>query len=485
MINIYIISAYKNKFYTNERRCYFMNKSTIYSDIAKRTDSNVYLGVVGPVRVGKSTFIKKFMENMVIPNIKNDTIRDRAIDELPQSAKGKTIMTTEPKFIPENAVEIRPEENVSMNIRLIDCVGYIVPAAIGYIENNEPRMVMTPWYEEEIPFNMAAEIGTKKVITEHSTIGIVITTDGSITDIPREEYIEAEERVINELKEIEKPFIVLLNCVEPNSRENQKLRQEMTDKYKVPVVPVNCLELTEDTIKEILRLALYTFPVREVMLNLPSWLMSLPKDHELKRSIYDTIKKIAPSLHNINSVNASIDELSKCEYIDYAKATNIDLGSGKISCRLDLADGIFYQILSDETGLSLESEEDLMPCMLELTKIKREYDKIADAINEVNATGYGIVMPSLGELTLEEPEIVKQGGKYGVKLKASAPSIHLMKADITTEVSPIVGRHNTCYQQLLCYDFFKNSILSDKKTRQPLKLGVSKGLIQIKIPRIA
>ncbi len=416
-----------------------MNNKTVYKDIAKRTDSNIYLGIVGPVRVGKSTFIKKFMENMVIPHIENQTVKDRAIDELPQSASGKTIMTTEPKFVPEEAVKIKLEDNISLNVRMIDCVGYIVPAAIGYIENNEPRMVMTPWFEKEIPFNMAAEIGTKKVITEHSTIGIVITTDGSITDIPREEYVEAEERVIGELKAIDKPFVILLNCKEPNSRENRELRESMVKKYDVPVIAINCLELNEEIISDILKAVLYQFPVKQVAINVPTWLMNLPKEHKLKRSVYDTIKATAPKISSINNIDDVIKELTECEYIDYAKASNIDLGSGQVSCRIDMSDGIFYKILSDETGLNLNSEEDLMPCMLELTEIKKQYDKIRGAIDEVNATGYGIVMPSLYELTLEKPEIVKQGGRYGVKLKASAPSIHMMKADITTEVSPIVG----------------------------------------------
>ncbi|MBC5786543.1 stage IV sporulation protein A [Clostridium facile] len=416
-----------------------MEKNSIYQDIAKRTNGDIYVGVVGPVRTGKSTFIKKFMETLVIPNINSKFQKERAVDELPQSAAGKTIMTTEPKFIPEEAVKIVLEDNAVMNVRLIDCVGYIVPSSLGYIENEMPRMVMTPWFDSEVPFNMAAEVGTQKVITEHSTIGLVITTDGSISDIPREEYEEAEERVIQELQEINKPFVILLNCENPYSPSSQELAQEMQEKYQVAVMPVNCLELTEENIREILRQILFQFPVKEVNIDMPKWITMLQKDHWLKSSLFQTIRDTYQDLSHIFQVSKTLDQLKDCEYITGCMVDQIDLGSGTANIQVNLKNDLFYQILGETTGLEISGEADLMPCMIELAEIKKKYDKVSSALEEVEATGYGIVMPTMDELTLEEPEIVKQGGKYGVRLKAEAPSIHMMKANIKTEVSPIVG----------------------------------------------
>ena len=409
-----------------------MEKNSIYQDIAKRTNGDIYVGVVGPVRTGKSTFIKKFMETLVIPNINSKFQKERAVDELPQSAAGKTIMTTEPKFIPEEAVKIVLEDNAVMNVRLIDCVGYIVPSSLGYIENEMPRMVMTPWFDSEVPFNMAAEVGTQKVITEHSTIGLVITTDGSISDIPREEYEEAEERVIQELQEINKPFVILLNCENPYSPSSQELAQEMQEKYQVAVMPVNCLELTEENIREILRQILFQFPVKEVNIDMPKWITMLQKDHWLKSSLFQTIRDTYQDLSHIFQVSKTLDQLKDCEYITGCMVDQIDLGSGTANIQVNLKNDLFYQILGETTGLEISGEADLMPCMIELAEIKKKYDKVSSALEEVEATGYGIVMPTMDELTLEEPEIVKQGGKYGVRLKAEAPSIHMMKANIKT-----------------------------------------------------
>ncbi len=411
----------------------------IYNDIAKRTKNEVYIGVVGPVRTGKSTFIKKFMETLVIPNIDNDFLRERATDELPQSSGGKTIMTTEPKFIPEEAVKITLPDNASLNVRLIDCVGYIVPSSLGYFENEMPRMVHTPWFDEEVPFNMAAEVGTQKVITDHSTLGLVITTDGSITDIPREEYEEAEERVIAELSEINKPFIILLNTENPKSEATKSLKSYMEEKYKKRVYPVNCLELSEDNIKEILKEFLFEFPVKECNIRLPHWIISLKKDNWLKKSVFDSIKDAFCYVKKISDIKDITEKVKGCEHIEKASVENIDLGKGIATLDISLKDHLFYKILGDMTGLDIKNEASLMPCMIELANCKREYDKLKGALDEVTATGYGIVMPSMDELSLEEPEIVKQGGKYGVKLRASAPSIHMMRADIQTEVSPIVG----------------------------------------------
>lgn len=416
-----------------------MENTTIYQDISKRTDGDIYIGVVGPVRTGKSTFIKKFMETMVLPNIDSEHRRERAVDELPQSAAGKTIMTTEPKFIPEEAVKISVDSAATFNVRMIDCVGYIVPSALGYIENEQPRMVMTPWFDREIPFNMAAEIGTKKVINEHSTIGLVITTDGSISDIARSEYEEAEQRVVEELKTINKPFVVLLNCVSPKSAANRELRSRLEEKYGVPVIAVNCLEMDEDDIREILTRILYEFPVKEVALSIPKWIMNLEKGHWLRESIYTQIRAVAQDLGRISTAEGTLDRLRECENIDDLRLSGIDLGSGSIRCRVDIDNGLFYRILGEATGLEISDEESLLPCMVELARVKAQYDKIRGALEEVSATGYGIVMPTMEELSLEEPEIVKQGGRYGVRLRASAPSIHMMKADITTEVAPIVG----------------------------------------------
>ncbi len=411
----------------------------IYEDIARRTQGDIYIGVVGPVRSGKSTFIKRFMEKAVIPSIESDFRRERAKDELPQSAAGKTIMTTEPKFIPEEAVRIHIGENTAMNVRLIDCVGYIVPSSLGYIENNNPRMVMTPWFDKEIPFNMAAEIGTRKVITEHSTIGLVVTTDGSISDIPRNEYAEVEERVINELKEIDKPFIVLLNCLYPESTPSQQLAQSMQEKYDVPVMPVSCMDLSEADISEILSKVLLRFPVKEIEVEIPKWIISLKKEHWLKKACYENIIQSCEGLNYISSLKDCTADLEKCEYIKRCTVSGADLGVGSANLSVEVDPSLFYRILGEATGLELGGEEDLLPCMTQLAAIKREYDKIKGAMEEVQATGYGIVMPTMEELSLEEPEIVKQGGRYGVKLRASAPSIHMMRADITAEVAPIVG----------------------------------------------
>lgn len=411
----------------------------LYQDIATRTGGDIYIGVVGPVRTGKSTFIKRFMETMVLPRIENEPRRERAQDELPQSAAGRTIMTTEPKFIPEEAVSITLEGNVNFRVRMIDCVGYIVPSALGYIENQQPRMVTTPWYDKEIPFNMAAEVGTKKVINEHSTIGLVITTDGTVTEIPRAEYEEAEARVIAELQAIRKPFVVVLNSQSPRAPAAKALRQEMEERYGVPVIAANCMELDEEDIQRIFTEILYRFPLREVALSIPPWVMNLAADHWLKEGIYRQVRQMASQLDLVGSAEQALHLLEECEYIREARMEGVDLGTGSVRCRAELADGLFYRILGEATGLTIEDEESLLPCMVELADIKKKYEKFAGALDEVAATGYGIVMPSMEELHLEEPEIMRQGGRYGVRLRASAPSIHLMQANITTEVAPIVG----------------------------------------------
>lgn len=413
--------------------------ASIYQDIEKRTHGDIYVGVVGPVRTGKSTFIKKFMESLVLPNIEDESKRERATDEMPQSASGRTIMTTEPKFIPENAVEVSIEGNAHFKVRMIDCVGYIVPSSLGYIEDNQPRMVKTPWFPQEIPFNMAAEIGTQKVITEHSTIGLVVTTDGTISDIPRDEYAEAEERVVTELRELNKPFVVLLNSTQPDSESARQMSSELTEKYNVPVMLVNCLELNEEQIKAVLSQILFEFPLNEVSVELPGWVTALDRKHWLKREIFDSVTKNAVTLTKARDVEVFAQKLKECKYLDYAQLDDLNLANGSANVNAVVKNDMFYKILAENTGLEIGGQEDLMKSITELSQIKKSYDRIKDALDEVEATGYGIVMPTMEELTLEEPEIMKQGGKYGVRLKASAPSIHMMKANINTEVAPLVG----------------------------------------------
>ncbi|MFR1729619.1 MAG: stage IV sporulation protein A [Eubacterium sp.] len=422
----------------------------IYNDISARTQGDIYIGVVGPVRTGKSTFIKKFMESLVIPNISGEFQKERARDELPQSAAGRTIMTTEPKFIPEDAIELSMEDNIHFRVRLIDCVGYIVPSAVGYIEDEQPRMVHTPWFDEEVPFNMAAEIGTQKVIKEHSTIGLVITTDGSISQIPREEYAEAEERVINELKEINKPFVVALNCVEPESEEALSLAKSLSEKYNVPVLPINCLELDTAQISDLLEKALYEFPAKRIELNFPSWIKSLDENDEFKSNMFAFIGESAKSITNIRSVKSFAQSLSEYKEIEAAAISDSDLSVGKISISVRINSRYYYTVLSSKCGCEIKNEKDLMSVVSELSKIKTKFDKFNSALGEVERTGYGIVMPDIDELTLEEPEIVKQGGRYGVKLKAQAPSIHMIRCNTRTEVAPIVGSESQS-QELVMY----------------------------------
>ena len=416
-----------------------MTNTSIYQDIATRTGGDIYIGVVGPVRTGKSTFIKRFMDVMVLPNIKETSRRDRANDELPQSASGRTIMTTEPKFIPEDAVELEIDGNCHLSVRMIDCVGYIVPGSIGYIEGDQPRMVKTPWYDEPVPFNMAAEFGTKKVIEEHSTIGIVITTDGSIGEIAREDYLEAEERVIRELKDIRKPFVVLLNTTQPQSERAVTMADGLSEQYGVKVIPADCTSLAENDFNQILSAILEEFPIREAVVNFPSWMGGLDANYWLKKQMTDLVYQSAPALTKVATLTGFCQKLKASDNIIKVTVSSVDMGTGEASLEIALRDDLFYSVLSETTGVSISGEEELISTLFDLARESKDYQRVKAALEEVEATGYGIVMPQLDELTLEEPQIVKQGGRYGVRLKASAPSIHMMRADITTEVSPIVG----------------------------------------------
>lgn len=417
-----------------------MNRTaSIYQDMATRTGSSVYIGVVGPVRTGKSTFIKRFMQTQVIPHIENAYRRDRAQDELPQSGSGRTIMTAEPKFVPEEAVEVSLDGGAAFSVRLIDCVGYMVPGAVGQFEDLAPRMVMTPWFDHEIPMTEAAEIGTRKVITDHSTVGVVVTTDGSVTEIPRADYEEAEERVIRELQEIGKPFVVVLNSAEPGGARAASLAAEIEEKYGVRCMPVNCLELSDEEIQEILRGLLYEFPLQELDLFLPAWVEALPEEHPIKAGLYRHIAEQARELDHIRELAPCMDAVAQLETVDAASVRSINLGIGVAEAELTLPRSLFYSTLSEQSGLTVADDGDLLELLTELARVRAEYEKVADALRCARESGYGIVMPSVEELNLEDPEIVRQGGRYGVRMKASAPSIHMIRADIETVVSPIVG----------------------------------------------
>ncbi|WP_316638024.1 stage IV sporulation protein A [uncultured Ruminococcus sp.] len=416
-----------------------MEERSIYKDIENRTGGNIYIGVVGPVRTGKSTFIKRFMDTLVLPRIKDDHLRERALDELPQSAAGRTIMTTEPKFVPENAVPITLEDNARLSVRMIDCVGYIVDSAMGYIEDDGERMVHTPWSDREMPFRQAAELGTKKVITDHSTIGVMVTTDGSIGDIGREDYVSAEERVAAELTAAGKPFIILLNTTAPESASSSALAANLSQKYGAPTVPVDCAMMDENTVKAILATLLFEFPIREIHVELPEWLRGLGRDNWLRADIFGSIRDTAKGIAKIREVQDAVQSLSDNENIDGAELHSMDLGTGRADITVRLRPELFYRILTEKSGIDIHNERELMECICELAQSKSNYDRIGKAYEDVLESGYGIVMPTMEELSLEEPEIVRQSGKYGIRLKASAPSVHMMRVRTTAEVTPIVG----------------------------------------------
>ncbi len=421
-----------------------MMEPSIYKDIAERTANTFYLGVIGPVRTGKSTFIKKFMEELVIPGIRDEHERERARDEMPQSAAGKTVMTTEPKFVPDEAVEISLADHAVMKVKMVDCVGYIVPDAIGHIEDGHARMVHTPWQTEPMPFTQAAEYGTRKVITEHSTVGMLVTTDGTFGEIPRENYVEAEERVVRELKAVGKPFAIILNSAEPESERAVKLAYELEAKYGAPVALVNCLQLDKDDIRHILELVLEEFPVCEINIKLPDWLNALEPSHKLRTEIDRFMMGRAEQIYKIGEISRIFSAPPTEEEAGYGIVKSIaieriDLGCGKALLAPMLCDGLYYKTISELCGFDISDERKLVTLLCELSRMKEKYDRVAEALSDVNEKGYGIVLPEIGDLHLEEPEIVKQAGGYGVRLRASAPSIHMIKANIETEISPVVG----------------------------------------------
>ena len=416
-----------------------MTDTMIYHDIAERTNGAFMLGVVGPVRTGKSSFVKRFMETMVIPKIENSYTRERTKDELPQSGSGKTIMTAEPKFVPENAVSITLGENEDLSVRLVDCVGYMVDGAAGQYEEGGERMVTTPWFDKEVTLTEAAEMGTHKVITEHSTVGIVITTDGSICDIEREKYIEPESRAIKELKAIGKPFIVLLNTENPKTESSLKLAEEISQKYKVCCKTVNCLKMNEKDFIEIINLILEEFPLKSLGYYLPEWLDALTDDNELKSKIFDYIVNISSEIITIKDCESMISGFDVCEEISGVNISQKNLGTGTLTVNIRLPKAVYYKTISSQTGFAVNSDADLLCTLTEMSEVKKDYDKLKTALENVREFGYGVVMPDSSQMRLEEPQIVRQGGKYSVKLKASAPAIHMIMTNIETEVTPAIG----------------------------------------------
>lgn len=416
-----------------------MEKFDIIKDLAERTGGDIYIGVVGPVRTGKSTFIKRFMDLFVLPNIKNAYDKERAKDELPQSAAGRTIMTTEPKFVPDEAVDISIGESIKLGVRMVDCVGYTVRGASGYEDESGPRMVNTPWFDYPVPFNEAAEIGTRKVIADHSTIGLVITTDGSITDIPRDQYVPAEERVIRELQELGKPFAIILNTTRPYSEDTKDLVLTLTEKYGVPVVPANCLDMSQAEIESILGEVLQEFPVVEVNVDLPQWVLALDEDHWLRNKFQAAVMDTIASITKIRDVQSAATAFQNYDFIEGYDLSLMDLGTGTVDIELFASKDLYFEVLEEFTGIKIDGDHTLMAIMKDLSHAKREYDKLSDALREVKDLGYGIVAPRLDEITFEDPEIIRHGNRFGVKLKATAPSLHIIRADIQTEVTPFMG----------------------------------------------
>ena len=415
-----------------------MDSFQVYRDMKARTNGEIYIGVVGPVRTGKSTFIKRFMDLLVLPGMTDAHARERTRDELPQSASGTTIMTTEPKFVPKEAAAVRISEDVEVKIRLIDCVGFMVEGAAGHIENDAERQVKTPWFEYEIPFTKAAAIGTQKVIHDHATIGFVVTTDGSITDLPRENYIDAEEKTVKELQSIGKPFLILLNCRKPYTEEALELKKELEEKYGAPVVAVNCEQLKAEDIHEIMRQILFEFPITEIEFYVPKWVEMLSREHGIKQDLLTHVKEIMADLDDVRSIASRQIEIDS-PYIDTVSVDQIEMDTGRVKVRIGFEQKYYYEILSEMTGMQITGEYELIAMVKELSSMKGELSRIRDAFTNVKMKGYGVVTPSREDIRLDDPVIIKQGSKYGVKIRSEAPSIHMIRANIETEIAPIVG----------------------------------------------
>lgn len=424
--------------------------SNIYEDIAKRTQGDIYIGVVGPVRTGKSTFIRKFVETIVLPNIENEFKRERTKDEIPQSGSGKTIMTVEPKFVPADGVEIKIKDTVTLKVRMVDCVGYIVDGALGHQEGGKQRLVSTPWSSEPMTFEKAAEIGTRKVIKEHSTLGVVVLTDGSVTGIDRSSYISAEERVIKELKELNKPFSIVLNTLYPENEETLSLKRELEEKYNVSVIPLDVDSMDEKDIEAVMETVLYDFPLNEIRINLPKWVEGLERNHWIKNNIISTLKQSIEKIEKIRDVDSIVDGFRELEFLDSSKLDNVELGEGVISIDLSAKQDLFYNVLEEKSGFKIDGDHQLLSLITKLSRIKNEYDKVEYAIEQARNGGYGLVAPALDDLSLENPEITKQGKQYGIRIRANAPSLHIIKADISTEVHPIAG-NQTQGEEMLKY----------------------------------
>ena len=422
----------------------------IYEDIAARTGGDIYIGVVGPVRTGKSTFIKRFMDQLVIPGISDPYRAERARDELPQSGSGKTIMTSEPKFVPEEAVEISPDGKTRLRVRMIDSVGYMVDGAVGAMEDGAPRMVTTPWFDHEIPMTEAAELGTRKVMEEHCSIGLVITTDGSVTDIPRADYAQAERRAILDMKATGKPFLVIVNTRSPSSEAAARVKNEIQQEYGITPMVADCQAMDIQGIGELLTALLYTFPMTELRVFLPRWMDALEPEHPVKAAVYKALLERAEEIGNLGQAGAALERLGELEQVQDVTLRSVELGDGTVCVAIVFPEALFYEIRSARAGLEIRTDAELLSLLTELSRIKQEYDKISDALSAVKATGYGVVMPTAGEMRLETPEIIRKGGAFGVKLKAGAPSIHMVRVDIDTEISPMVGDEKQS-QDLISY----------------------------------
>jgi len=432
----------------------------IFKDIAERTGGDIYVGVVGPVRTGKSTFIKRFMELIVLPNITDEAVRIRATDELPQSAAGRTIMTTEPKFIPNQAVEIRVAEGLDINVRMVDCVGYTVNGAKGYEDESGPRMVSTPWFDEPVPFEEAAEVGTRKVIADHSTMGLVVTTDGTIAEIDRAAYVPAEERVVAELKELGKPFVIVINSARPHDPVTEALRVSLVQKYDVPVIALSSAAMQTDDIMNVMREALYEFPVHEVNVNLPSWVMVLDEDHWVRMNFEECVRDTVKDIRRLRDIDRVVTKFGEYEFISNAGLANMDMGQGVADIDLAAPDELYDRVLAEIVGVEIRGKDHLLRLMKDFTFAKREYDKVADAMKMVKLTGYGIATPTLEEMKLDEPELIRQGPRFGVRLKATAPSIHMIRVDVESEFAPIVGTEKQSEElvRYLTQDFEENPL---------------------------